>query len=167
MERRTDALELLDGQLDDPIALAANLRDLRRVNRWLGGIALSAAGIEAPPDWLRRTVNDVSHATNAAAELLAAAPRPTAIICATDIIAIGVRAYLERVGLKMGKDIAVTSYDDTPVAVALGLTSVHQDIATIAKTLTQILLAEIQGTPAANRRVLVEPSLIVRESSTG
>jgi DNA-binding LacI/PurR family transcriptional regulator len=129
--------------------------------------ALSAAGIEAPPDWLRRTVNDVSHATNAAAELLAAAPRPTAIICATDIIAIGVRAYLERVGLKMGKDIAVTSYDDTPVAVALGLTSVHQDIATIAKTLTQILLAEIQGTPAANRRVLVEPSLIVRESSTG
>jgi ubiquinone/menaquinone biosynthesis C-methylase UbiE len=47
MERRTDALELLDGPLDDPVALAANLRDLRRVNRWLGGVALSAAGIEA------------------------------------------------------------------------------------------------------------------------
>lgn len=47
MERQTHGLELLDGRLDDPPALAANLRDLRRVNRWLGGVALSAAGIDA------------------------------------------------------------------------------------------------------------------------
>ena len=47
MERRTDAVELLDGPLDDPVALAGNLRDLRRINRWLGGVRLSAAGIEA------------------------------------------------------------------------------------------------------------------------
>jgi ubiquinone/menaquinone biosynthesis C-methylase UbiE len=47
MERRTDAVELLDGPLDDPSTLAANLRDLRRVNRWLGGIDLSAAAIDA------------------------------------------------------------------------------------------------------------------------
>lgn len=47
MERRTNAAELLDGPLDDPAALASNLRDLRRVNRWLGGVKLSAAAIEA------------------------------------------------------------------------------------------------------------------------
>lgn len=47
MERRTDADELLDGPLDDPDALTANLRDLRRINRWLGGVNLSAAAIEA------------------------------------------------------------------------------------------------------------------------
>ncbi len=46
MERRTDAIELLDGKLDDPAALAGNLRDLGRVNRWLGGVALSSAAIE-------------------------------------------------------------------------------------------------------------------------
>jgi LacI family transcriptional regulator len=129
--------------------------------------ALRAAGIVAHPEWLVRVANDVPHATKAAEEVLAAPLRPTAIICATDIIAIGVRAYLEQAGLKIGKDIALAGYDDTPVAVALGLTSVHQDIATIAKTLTHILLAEIQGTPLPNRQVLVEPSLIVRESSTG
>ena len=38
MERRTDAVELLDGPLDDPAALRGNLRDLRRINRWLGGV---------------------------------------------------------------------------------------------------------------------------------
>ena len=47
MERLTNVAELLDGPLDDPAALDGNLRDLRRINRWLGGVALSAAAIEA------------------------------------------------------------------------------------------------------------------------
>jgi ubiquinone/menaquinone biosynthesis C-methylase UbiE len=47
MDRRIDAVELLDGPLDDPAALAANLRDLRRINRWLGGVRLSADAIDA------------------------------------------------------------------------------------------------------------------------
>jgi ubiquinone/menaquinone biosynthesis C-methylase UbiE len=47
MERLTDALELLDGPLDDPATLTGNLRDLRRVNRWLGGVDLSATAIDA------------------------------------------------------------------------------------------------------------------------
>ena len=47
MERRTDAVELLDGPLDDPAALAANLRDLRRINDRLGGASLSAPAIDA------------------------------------------------------------------------------------------------------------------------
>ncbi len=47
MERLSDAVELLDGALDDPAALDDNLRDLRRVNRWLGGTALSVSALEA------------------------------------------------------------------------------------------------------------------------
>jgi ubiquinone/menaquinone biosynthesis C-methylase UbiE len=46
MDRRTDALELLDGSLDDPATLVGNLRDLRRVNRWLGGASLSSEAID-------------------------------------------------------------------------------------------------------------------------
>ena len=40
MNRLVNAAELLDGPLD-PITLAGNLRDLARVNRWLGGADLS------------------------------------------------------------------------------------------------------------------------------
>ena len=47
MERSIDAVELLDGPLEDPAALVANLRDLRRINRWLGGASLSAVAIDA------------------------------------------------------------------------------------------------------------------------
>jgi 2-polyprenyl-3-methyl-5-hydroxy-6-metoxy-1,4-benzoquinol methylase len=46
MDRLAGAAELLDGPLDDAAALAGNLRDLRRVNRWLGGTALTAKALE-------------------------------------------------------------------------------------------------------------------------
>jgi ubiquinone/menaquinone biosynthesis C-methylase UbiE len=47
MERLTDAVELLDGPLDDPAVLAGNLRDLGRINRRLGGVDLSSVAIDA------------------------------------------------------------------------------------------------------------------------
>jgi ubiquinone/menaquinone biosynthesis C-methylase UbiE len=47
MQRLADRPELLDGPLDDLDALRANLRDLRRVNRWLGGTALSRSALVA------------------------------------------------------------------------------------------------------------------------
>jgi ubiquinone/menaquinone biosynthesis C-methylase UbiE len=45
VDRLIDAEELLDGPLDDPIALAANLRDLRRLNRLTGGRGLSVRAV--------------------------------------------------------------------------------------------------------------------------
>ena len=55
MRRVADRPELLDGPLD-PDALAGNLRDLARINRWLGGADLSRRAIREvadalPPRW--------------------------------------------------------------------------------------------------------------------
>ncbi|HLY14352.1 MAG TPA: methyltransferase domain-containing protein [Candidatus Limnocylindrales bacterium] len=47
MDRLADGIELLDGPLDDTVALAANLRDLTWINRHLGGIALSRRALDA------------------------------------------------------------------------------------------------------------------------
>jgi SAM-dependent methyltransferase len=47
MDRVTDGVELLDGSLDDLPALLGNLRDFRRINRWLGGASLSEPAIDA------------------------------------------------------------------------------------------------------------------------
>ena len=128
--------------------------------------ALAARGLEAHEGWLARTPNDVTHATQAAEAVLAHRPSPTAVICATDIMTLGVRVCLERAGLKLGDDVVVASYDDSPIAAALGLTSVHQNIESIARAVTDLLLAEIQGRPLVHRHVLVEPSLVVRASSS-
>lgn len=50
MDRLTGVAELLDGPLDDPAALVANLRDLARLNRVSGGIGLSQRAIAALGD---------------------------------------------------------------------------------------------------------------------
>jgi len=47
VDRLTDVEELLDGPLDDPGHLAANLRDLRRLNRLTGGGSLSVRAVRA------------------------------------------------------------------------------------------------------------------------
>jgi ubiquinone/menaquinone biosynthesis C-methylase UbiE len=47
MQRLADRPELIDGPLEDLAVLRDNLRDIRRVNRWLGGIALSRRALIA------------------------------------------------------------------------------------------------------------------------
>src|SRR5438132_7164412 len=50
MERLAEVAEFLDGPLDDERALVENLGDLRRINRLLGGIALSERAIDRLTD---------------------------------------------------------------------------------------------------------------------
>jgi SAM-dependent methyltransferase len=47
MQRMADTPEHLDGPLTDQDILAGNLRDLRRINRFFGGVALSRRAIDA------------------------------------------------------------------------------------------------------------------------
>jgi DNA-binding LacI/PurR family transcriptional regulator len=127
--------------------------------------ALAAAGIPLREPWVRRTRNSVDQALYAAQQLMAATPRPTAIACVNDVMALGVVRYLEQAGLQVGTDVAVTGYDDTPVADLMGLTSVRQPTETVAAKVVEMLIGEIQGTPVPRRRVLLDPSLVVRASS--
>ena len=78
MERLASTSELMDGPLDDRVALATNLRDLRRVNRLLGGVDLSRRALAALVDGDGRTIRLLDVGTGAAdipAALIADADR--------------------------------------------------------------------------------------------
>jgi DNA-binding LacI/PurR family transcriptional regulator len=126
---------------------------------------LQAAGVPIREQWIARTHNTVEEAYVAAKKIMSTSPRPTAIACTNDVMAFGVRRYLEEAGLQIGIDVAVAGYDDTPVADLLGLTSVRQPIDMVAAKVIEILIGEVQGTPVARRCVLLEPTLVVRSSS--
>jgi LacI family transcriptional regulator len=123
------------------------------------------AGIPTRAEWIGRTRNAVGQALEVTRRLLAVHPRPTAIACTNDVMAIGVVRCLEELGLRAGADVAVTGYDDTPVAELLGLTSVRQPTDVVAAKVIEMLLGEIEGTPVRQRSVVLEPSLVVRASS--
>jgi ubiquinone/menaquinone biosynthesis C-methylase UbiE len=68
MERLGNTLEHLDGPLGERATLAGNLRDLRRVNRFLGGTSLSRRAIDALvlPGAAARTIRLLDIGTGAA-----------------------------------------------------------------------------------------------------
>jgi DNA-binding LacI/PurR family transcriptional regulator len=115
--------------------------------------------------WVAHSPNTLEHSFQATQQILSGKPRPTAIVCANDIMALGAKRYVESLGLEIGTDIALTGYDDTPVAELIGLTSIRQPIPLIANKVIELLLAEMSRQRPADYHLILEPSLVIRESS--
>ena len=126
---------------------------------------MQAARLPIRDNWIVHSPNTLEHAFQATELILSGKPRPTAIACANDVMAFGAKRYIESVGLEIGTDISLTGYDDTPVADLIGLTSIQQPIALIANRVIDLLLAEINHQRPADYHLMLEPSLVVRESS--
>jgi DNA-binding LacI/PurR family transcriptional regulator len=131
--------------------------------------ALDAAAISPQSGWIRRAENNAAAAAAVAAELLDLSPsiRPTAIICVSDLMAIGVINYLNRCGIQVGYDVAVSGFDDDPVAELIQppLTTLRQPVDDLAAQVVALLMAELERLPAPQRQILVAPQLIVRAST--
>ena len=127
--------------------------------------AMHQAKLPVSESWIEHSANTLDGAFRAAQRILSNKPRPTAIVCANDVMAFGVKRYVESIGLEVGIDIALTGYDDTPVAELIGLTSVRQPIPLIANRVIELLLAEIDHQTLPEHHIVLEPRLVVRDSS--
>lgn len=130
---------------------------------------LAEAGLPTDPRWLCRLENDHAQAYACARDHLALAPRkrPTAVVCLSDLMAVGVLNAAADAGIRVGYDLAVVGFDDAPMAryVRPPLTSLRQPVATIGERVVQMLLAVVEKEPLAQRQVLLSPELIIREST--
>lgn len=91
----------------------------------------------------------------------------TAIVCASDMMALGaVRAARER-DLEVPRDISVVGYDDSPLIAFTDppLTTVRQPVQAMGQASVRTLLEEIGGTPAPHSEFLFMPELVVRGST--
>ncbi len=127
--------------------------------------AMALARLPVRDAWIAHSSNTLDDGSAAAQRILSSKPRPTAIVCANDVMAFGVKRYVEALGLEVGIDVAIVGYDDTPVAELIGLSSIRQPIALIANKVVELLLGEIARQPAADRHLTLDPLLIVRASS--
>lgn len=131
--------------------------------------SLAAAGLEVAPEWIVRGENSYEAAYRAARQLLALPPdrRPTAIVAMTDLMAMAVLNAGWDAGCQVGRDLAVVGFDDAPVAPFLrpSLSSVRQPIAEVGGRLADMLADLLAGRPIAQPQALLQPELVVRESS--
>ena len=90
---------------------------------------------------------------------------PRAIVCANDQTALGAIYALGRRGLRVPQDVAVTGFDDVPVARHLHppLTTVRQPMQELGAMAFDVLYSKI-STGTAEPDVVLPVKLIVRES---
>lgn len=130
---------------------------------------LAAAGVDAEGAWIFRGENLMQTGMEGLAALLALPPgeRPTAVACVSDLIAVGAVNAAAAAGLRVGVDIAVTGYDDSPQAQFLHppLTSVRQPVRAVSREVVRLLLAQLRQETDESQGLLLTPELIVRQSS--
>lgn len=129
--------------------------------------AVKQAGLRYDPALDVRVEDSVDDGARALQRLLGTSEPPTAIVCVSDSIAAGVvRAARDR-GLAVGADLAVTGFDDTPVAALLtpSLTSVRQPLEAVARRVVSRLTAALAGEQDGASGELLAPELVVRNST--
>lgn len=78
--------------------------------------ALASVGVSPGRDYLQHVANDFSGGVDAFARLVALREPPTAIVGATDVIAIGMLHAAQLRGMRVPEDISITGFDDIPFA---------------------------------------------------
>jgi LacI family transcriptional regulator len=96
--------------------------------------------------------------------------RPTAIICANDLMAIGLMQRLQKAGWNLPIQLSVIGFDDIPMSkwVFPALTTIAQPIRVLVSKASAMLLKRIEahriGAEFGQQQEIVAPMLVPRES---
>jgi LacI family transcriptional regulator len=127
-----------------------------------------ALGLELPEELLRQGDFSSASGYRETCALLALAPRPTAIVAASDLMALAALQAIRDAGLEPGRDVAVVGFDDLEAAALAHppLTTIRQDrqeLGTLAATRAIELIENPDVTPQAT---VLPVELVVRGSSS-
>ena len=135
--------------------------------RWAGyKQTLEEHGLEYDPTLTIETESSEHGGAEATRKLLGLKPRPTAIFCYEDQIAVGALAALRQAGLKVPHEISVVGIDDIAIAawVSPPLTTVRQSTRKMGRMAMKMVLRQLEGKSALGD-IVTPGELIIRESS--
>ncbi|WP_327087264.1 LacI family transcriptional regulator [Nonomuraea sp. NBC_01738] len=138
----------------------AYLHSASRLDAWR--TAMAAHGLPA-------VLHDAGHFTGdggAAATRRLLGHRPTAIIYASDLMAVAGMSVAREAGLNLPGDLSIIGFDDNPEAAHLHppLTTIRQDPFSIGAAAAELLLAQIDGRDA--RPETPAPQLVERATTS-
>ncbi len=129
--------------------------------------ALAEAGVLGDPGLLRSGEPATKTGVWAGRELLGLRPRPTAVVCFNDKVAVGVMEAAAACGLRVPADLSVAGFDDIDVSRATSprLTTVRQPLQEMGRTAVTMLMRQLDGHAHEALSMELETRLVVREST--
>jgi len=128
--------------------------------------AMAEHGLDVLPGSIVEAQFSELGGATAASALLDLTPRPTAIVAANAVAAVGAMAAVRGAGLTIPADVSIIGFHDIPQAAYLepALTTVQMPLAELGSRSVDMLLAMIGGAPGADITVASPPELILRGS---
>ena len=128
--------------------------------------ALAARGIALPPGRVVEMPYTLTAGREGLREVMRETPRPTAVICGNDVLAIGALTECHALGLAVPRDVSVTGFDDLEMAAVVtpALTTVHFPTADLGTLAGRHLLARLAGKPVESQ-IELPVELVVRAST--
>jgi len=130
---------------------------------------LDANGLSLPSEYLARGNATAQEGRNAMRSLLSLDPRPTAVFCANDVIAIGALKAALAAGLRVPEDISVVGCDDIELCqlVTPELTTVKVPARELGGRAARLLIRTIEGKGSGKRLSRLLPVELVQRGTTG
>jgi DNA-binding LacI/PurR family transcriptional regulator len=127
--------------------------------------ALAPYGVSEVPIW-EASCGDQFLGRSGASWLLGLSPRPTALLCMSDVLALGALGACADLGLSVPGDVSIIGFDDAPAAAwtTPPLTTIRQDLVEKGRRAGSLALALLDGSrpgPATTLGV----SLVTRGST--
>jgi LacI family transcriptional regulator len=155
------------GHRDFAIIAQNPLNNDRAERRLQGALdALADAGIQLPGGRLTEKSWSVTEGRLGLREVFDTPPRPTAVICTNDYLAIGAVVECQAMGLDVPGEVSVVGFDDIEMAAHLRppLTTMHVPTEELGIRTAEHLISRLCGKAAAHSTELAV-DLIVRGSS--
>jgi len=128
--------------------------------------AMRNAKIRSDRSMIHAGHNDMESGHEHAMQLLKRSPRPTAIFCTNNMMALGAFAAIQEFGLACPQEISLLGFDDFYWSTLLRptLTVVRQPAREVGMIAARMLIDHVEGRPATATPVLLATQLIVRDS---
>jgi LacI family transcriptional regulator len=134
--------------------------------------ALAASGLVLMPERIRSLAMTEENGFRAAMSLLQAEAAPTAILCSSLIMALGVVRAIRDLGLSVPGDVSLIAHDDVfpwlkPENFSVPLTTTRSSIRAAGQRIAERLAAKISGLESEPRGEVWPVDLVVRGSIAG
>jgi DNA-binding LacI/PurR family transcriptional regulator len=133
--------------------------------------AMAGIAPDLPGGYVQRVGNTAAEGAAALSVLMSLPTPPTAIVAATDVLAIGVLRGAYVAGIAVPDDLSVVGFDDIPWAATTvpALTTVRMPTAEMAAAAIEVAIRPvgqpIGERPQPSRARVFRPELVVREST--